>query len=223
MAHVIRTIERPPVELVEAFRRLSAATVYEALGRRGALDARIKAVSPGVKLCGPAITVLPHVGDVLMLHKAVALAQAGDVIVCEPSAQSETALLGELLTLQASVRGIAGFVINGYVRDVAAIRWIGLPVFALGASVRGAVRDTLGFINHTISCAGVPVSPGDIVLGDDDGVVVVPRLEAQAVLARALEREARELALRDQIRHGRTTMELLGLDAVAEAQGLEEV
>lgn len=222
MPHVITRIQRPTPDLVQRFSQLSTATVHEAQGKLGAMSEDIKPIYPGMKVCGPAFTVLGHPGDNLILHKALAIAQPGDVLVVDMGGHTEGGYWGEMMATSAMARGIRGLVINGTVRDAAAMRDMGFPVFAKGISMKGTYKEALGFVNHPISCAGVIVHPGDLVLGDDDGVVVVPLGRLEEVLQKSLARDQHEDEVRRKLAQGITTLELMGLAEVLKRKGLEE-
>lgn len=198
----VSEIERPRSEIVAAFRGFATANVADVLGRFGGMRPDIKAIKEGVGLCGPAITVKLRPADNLMLHKAVDLAHAGDVLVVETGGNCTNAPWGELLTLSALKKGIAGLVIDGVIRDVSAIRSLGFPVFARGTSPNGCDKDGPGEVNVPIVCGGVTVYPGDIVLGDDDGVVVVPRERAEDIAERVRRKVAQEDERKKEIASG---------------------
>jgi 4-hydroxy-4-methyl-2-oxoglutarate aldolase len=214
--------ERPSTEIIERFRNLQTATVHEALGKRGAVDSEIKPIFSGMALCGPALTIMSPVGDNITLHKAISVASPGDVLVANVGGYEEAGVWGEIVSLAAKVKGIEGLVIDGCVRDSLRIKELGFPVFARGLSIKGTVKETLGHIGYSISLGGVTVYPGDIVLGDDDGVVIVPNEEVQEVLALAVEKEKAEEEIMRKIREGKSTMELLGFDELLKKKALSE-
>ena len=222
MPHVIRTVTRPDPDLLAKFSNLSAATVYEAAGKVGAMDHDIRPLGVGMRVCGPALTVWCPPGDNLMLHKAVTLARPGDVLVADVGGYLEAAGWGEILTIAALERGIAGIVTNGAVRDVARLLALGFPVFCRGISMKGTTKKNLGRVNHPICCGGVYVQPGDLVVGDDDGVVVVARDRMREVLQLAVERVEREEEIVKALKQGRSTLEILGLQEILLAEGLLE-
>lgn len=207
-------IQRAPSDLLAQFKERETATVYEAAGKSGAMAHTIRPIAPGLKLCGSALTVRCQAADNLTLHAAIALAQAGDVIVADVGQQLEAGHWGEITTVAAQTRGVVGLVINGGVRDVAPIRDRGFPVFAGSISMKATVKASPGTINHPIVCGGVPVRPGDIVLGDDDGIVVVAQEEAEKVLAAALEREEKEADVMRRLAAGELTLDLLGFRGI---------
>lgn len=172
-------------------------------GRRGALDGRVRALAPGMRLCGPALTVEVRPGDNLMIHAALVLAQPGDVMVIDGKADTTSALMGELMCAHARAAQIAGIVVDGAVRDVAALRTGSMPVFACASNPNGPTRTQGGRIGHAISAGGVSIEPGDLVVGDDDGVVVVRRADVDTVLAAAQDKIASEQKRMQDIREGR--------------------
>lgn len=222
MVNVITKIERPDKEIVAQFEKEAPATVYEAQGKIGAMMSDIKPIYSGMKICGPVITVQCHPGDNIMLHKAIAIAQPGDVLVVHVG-YSEAGYWGEVLTTAAQARGVGGLVMDGSVRDGLAIKKHKFPVFSKGLCMKGTVKETLGFINYPIMCGNVLVNPGDIILGDDDGIVVVPKEKAQETLKKSQDREKNEQIMMEKLALGKlTTLELLGLDKVLKAKGLQE-
>ena len=208
-----------PAQL-DALRRLGAATVYEAQGARGALDSGLKPLDPGSILVGPAFTVDARPADNLILHLAVQKARPGDVLVVDAKAFMEAGPWGDVLTLQAMHKGIAGLVISGCVRDASAIVGLGFPVFCRGLSIKGTGKNQPGVLNAPLAIGGGVVHPGDIVVGDRDGLVVVPQDEVAAALASSLAREDKERAQRLAIERGTSTIELLGLQPALDRLGL---
>jgi 4-hydroxy-4-methyl-2-oxoglutarate aldolase len=184
------------------------------MGRRGALDAGLRPLWQGIRLCGTAFTLRARVGDNLTLHQAIYAAQAGDVLVADAGGYTEAGMWGDVTTTAAMARGIEGLVIDGAVRDVESIRQMRFPIFSRGVSMKGTTKKSLGEIGVPIALGGVTVNPGDLVLGDEDGVVVVPKEIAAEVLEAARRKEAYEEGLRQQLRAGKTTLELLGFDEV---------
>ena len=205
-------------ELIEAYLALETATVYESNNKQGALDRAIRPIYSGIRLCGQALTVRCQPADNLTLHAAIALAQPGDVIVADVGGYQDAGHWGEITTVAAQVRGVAGLVINGGVRDIAAIRARGFPVFAAAVCMQATVKRTLGQINQPIHCGGVPVMPGDLVLGDDDGVVVVPQAQVEAVLAAARAKAEAEADVMRRLGEGELTLDILGFRSVLAQQ-----
>lgn len=195
---------------VERLCALDTATLYES-GAHGTMTSEVKMLSGDRRLAGPALTVMCPPGDNLMIHVAVARAQAGMVIVVQ-SHDPTYGVWGEVLTVAALARGIAGLVVDGSVRDLGAIRRLGFPVFARGTALRGTTKIAPGTIDTVITCGGVPVSSADLIVGDESGIVVIRPRDAEDVLAKAQERCEKEASLMKELRAGRTTMELFDLD-----------
>jgi 4-hydroxy-4-methyl-2-oxoglutarate aldolase len=198
-----------------------SATLHEAQGQTGALASAIKPLDPTRRLAGPAMTVDAKPGDNLVIHHALTFAQPGDVLVVDAKGYAEAGPWGDILTLAAQKIGIAGLVIDGAVRDSDSILEMGFPVFSRGLSICAAQKNQPGQISVPIICGGVAISPGDWIMGDRDGVVVIPRRNVSAVIAAAKEREAAEIALRRGIEAGKSTVELLGLETSLRRVGLE--
>jgi 4-hydroxy-4-methyl-2-oxoglutarate aldolase len=222
MTHIRTKIERPSQELVDRFSKLGAATVHEASGRRGAVDPAIKPIRKGLRLCGPAFTVQCAPNDNLMLHKALEKAQAGDVLVCAVSGYPEGGYFGGLMAVSAVARRLGGLAIDGCIRDSEEIIAMGFPIFARGFCIRGTSKSVGGLINHPTVFGGIVVQPGDLILGDDDGMVVVARDDAASVVTKALQRMEAEAKKAEQLRSGISSVELNKLGKVFEALGLVE-
>ncbi len=217
--------ERPEPSVVEAFRELMDQTgcltgnVGDCLGRGAAMDSRIKGLSHGMKLVGPALTVKVPPTDNLMIHKALTLVKPGDVIVIDGGGDHSWALLGFLIVRTAMKLGVAGMIVDGAVRDAAEIRRVGFPLFAAGVSPNGPFKEGPGEINYPIQCGGQVVGPGDLIVADDDGVIVVKKELAPECITKVkgvMERENKRLA---EIESGITTRP--GLDEIMKRKGLE--
>ncbi|MGB3436486.1 4-carboxy-4-hydroxy-2-oxoadipate aldolase/oxaloacetate decarboxylase [Achromobacter sp.] len=208
-------------DLLATLRQLGAATVYEAQGAKGALDHGIKPIDPTVRLAGPAFTVDCRPADNLMLHYAVQKARPGDVLVVDAKAFMEAGPWGDVLTLQAMQVGIAGLLINGCVRDANLIIELGFPVFCRGLSIKGTGKFQPGRINVPVSIGDTIVHPGDYIVGDRDGVAVIPGNELEQTISRSLAREEKEAGQRKAIEQGVFTTELLGLTDTLRRLGLE--
>jgi 4-hydroxy-4-methyl-2-oxoglutarate aldolase len=209
----IRTeIERLDTGVVETARALAAATLHEAAGRIGVMPSAIKPVAPSFRVCGPALTVHSPPGDNLWLHRAIYVAQPGDVLVVSVSGGYDFGYWGEIMSCAARTRGLAGLVIDGCVRDGGILADFGLPVFARGLCMRGTGKDhgARGWINFPTLFDGLTVHPGDLIVGDTDGVIVIPRERADAAVAAAAQREAKEAAILERICAGERTLEVYG-------------
>ena len=222
MAHVIHNIQRVSVELINQYKELSSATIHEASGGKGALSHRIKPISPEMKVCGPVVTVKVRPCDNLILHKAIYVAQKGDVIVADAEGYMEAGAWGEIMAVAAHHRGIGGLVFNGMVRDSQAMSELGFPVFSCGLSIKGTEKTSLGWINHPLNLDNITIFPGDLILGDRDGLVVVKREEAQEVLQKSLAREEKEKGIKERLKRGESTLDIYGFADILKARGLAE-
>lgn len=189
---VIRHIERVDPAVVAEAAQYPSSILADVAGRRGALNGRIAPLAPSMRFAGPAITVEVRPGDNLMIHAAMAVAQPGDVIVVDGKGDLSSALMGEIMSQQCVALGVVAVVIDGAVRDSEAIRELGFPMFAAGLNPNGPTKSVSGRLNHPISIGGVSVSPGDLVVGDADGVTVVERSKAAAMLPLAADKVAAE-------------------------------
>jgi len=205
---------------LERLRALGVATVYEAQGAKGALDSGIKPLDPDSRLVGPALTVDTRPADNLMLHYALLKARPGDVLVVDAKGFLEAGPWGDVLTAAAMKAGIAGLVIHGAVRDASAIVQTGFPVFCRGLSIKGTGKHQPGRLNVPVCIGDALIRPGDVIVGDRDGLVVVARDEVDAVIAKAEAREAKEAEQRSAIERGVSTAELLGLMPVLQRLAL---
>jgi 4-hydroxy-4-methyl-2-oxoglutarate aldolase len=206
---------------LQALSRLGSATVYEAQGAIGALDSGMKPLDPASRLAGPALTVDTWPADNLMLHYALLKAKPGDVLVVDAKAFVEAGPWGDVLTAAAMKVGVAGLVINGAVRDAAMIVDAAFPVFCRGLSIKGTTKHQPGRVNVPVCIGGVVIHPGDIVVGDRDGVVIIAADSVDATLAAADTREAKENGFRAAIAEGQMTVDLLNLRATLARLKLE--
>jgi RraA family protein len=200
---ILRRRIRVSPSLIEAARGLPLANVSDVMNRMSGDGGLLRPMHDGTPLAGAALTVRTRAGDNLLVHKAIDLAEPGDVIVVDAGGATGTAIIGEIMVTYARRRGVAGFVIYGAVRDAAALKAQDLPVFAVGVSHRGPYKDGPGEINVPVVIGGMVVMPGDLVLGDTDGVLAVPALEAEAVIAAARAKQAAEAETLRALREGR--------------------
>ena len=207
MPKVVTGIPTIPTETVTRYKKLSVATVHEAQGRVGLLSPEIRPVKEGLKLVGRAVTVFATPGDNLMIHVAMEQCEPGDVMVVAVNSRSDCGYFGDLLATLMQARGITGLVIDSGVRDLADLRQMNMSVFSRCISAQGTVKETLGDVNIPVVCGGQVINPSDLIIGDDDGVVVVRRHELDSVAQKSEAREDREASIRAKYRDG-----ILGLD-----------
>jgi 4-hydroxy-4-methyl-2-oxoglutarate aldolase len=222
MVHVITKIERPPKDVIDQFGKIGTATVHEASGKKGYVDCAIKPIAKGVRICGPAFTVQCHPRDNLMLHKALERAQPGDILVASVGGYYEAGYWGALMATSALARKLGGLAIDGCVRDSEEMITMGFPVFCRGCCILGTAKTGLGLINHPTSFGGLVVHPGDLILGDDDGMVVVERNECKAVLEKSIDRTEGEKKKSVQLAAGVSSVEFNKLGKIFEFLGLKE-
>ncbi|MDW5325325.1 4-carboxy-4-hydroxy-2-oxoadipate aldolase/oxaloacetate decarboxylase [Plantactinospora sp. KLBMP9567] len=204
---IVRTDAAPPADAVAQLARQGVSTVHEAQGRTGLLGHLLRPIYPGARIAGRAVTVSAQPGDNLMIHAAVEQTRPGDVLVVAFTSPNTDGAFGELLATSLRARGVLGLVIDAGCRDVAALTELGFPVWSRAVSAQGTVKASPGSVNVPIVLGGAYVRPGDVIVADDDGIVVVPRERAREVAAAGAEREAKEEEKRRQLADG-----VLGLD-----------
>lgn len=218
---VIRTIERAARNTVDALGQIGTATVHEAIGRRCYLGVDLKAIQQGTKVAGSAVTVLSHPGDNTMVHAAVELCEPGDILVVATTSPSTHGMFGDLLASSLMVRGVRGLVIDAGVRDTMDLREMGFPVWARHVGIQGTVKATPGSCNVPVRVGDHVINPGDVVCADDDGVVSVPRAEAEWALEQSQARLATEAGTRARLEAGELGFDFYGLRDKVEGWGVQ--
>jgi 4-hydroxy-4-methyl-2-oxoglutarate aldolase len=223
---IVRTNRRPDPDAVEVLGRVGVATAHEAMGRRGLTHPVLRPIYPGARIAGRAVTVLSHPGDNLMIHACIEQCGPGDVLVITTTSPSTDGMFGELFATQLAARGVRGLVMDAGVRDVAELTAMGFPAWSRAVSAQGTVKATPGSVNVPVVVAGAYIRPGDVIVADDDGVLVVPFEDAPEVAEKSLAREAAEQGKREKFQAGvlgldfynlRPTLERLGVTYVDEA------
>jgi len=218
---IVSTIQRAPAELISRLGDCGVATVHEAQGRTGLMRPYMRPLDARSRVAGSAVTVLCHPGDNLMLHAALSVVRPGDLLVVATVSPSTDGMFGELLGQSCRARGVAGLVIDAGVRDVTDLIAMPFPVWSRAVHAQGTEKKIAGCVNVDVICAGVLVRPGDVVVADADGVVVVPRGQAAVVVGASDARVEKERRTRERLMAGELGLDIYGLREVLVAQGTE--
>jgi 4-hydroxy-4-methyl-2-oxoglutarate aldolase len=222
-AKIVRSIPRPDAQAVKLLGELGTATVHESQGRTGVMFPYMRPIYLSAKVAGPAVTVSCHPGDNLMIHASIEVCKPGDVLVVVTTSESTDGMFGDLLGTSCQAHGVAALIIDAGVRDTAELTAIQFPVWAKAISPQGTVKASPGSVNVPVVCAGILVNPGDVIVGDADGVVVVPRATAADVAKAGQQRVAKEEKTRERLAAGELGIDYYGLRAKLKELGVEYV
>lgn len=220
---IVKTIQRAAAEVIKTLGEQGVATIHEAQGRTGLLRPYMRPIYPTARVAGSAVTVSCQPGDNLMIHAALEVCQPGDVLVVTTTSESTDGMFGELLATSCQARGVTGLVIDAGVRDVADLTALDFPVWAKAISAQGTVKATPGSVNVEVVCAGALIRPGDVIVGDLDGVVVIKRELAAAAAALGQKRLEKEAQSRAKLKAGELGLDFYGLRAKLKELGVEYV
>ncbi|HZH58512.1 MAG TPA: 4-carboxy-4-hydroxy-2-oxoadipate aldolase/oxaloacetate decarboxylase [Metabacillus sp.] len=215
------SFERPNKKWNEKFSNIPTPVIGDVMGRQNVMDERIRPTWAGARFVGPALTIMTYPSDNFMIHLGVSLAQEGDILVVDAGNYQNAGLWGEILTVNAMQRKVKGLVIDGAVRDVKEIEEMQFPMFASGINARGGYKSNPGTVNIPVSCGGVAVNPGDLIVGDENGVAVIPRLDIEHVYEECVKKIESEKQIIEQLKQGKDTFEIMNLQEILDKIGIK--
>lgn len=218
--YVIKNINRPKLETIEAFKKLDVSTVYEAQGKQGLLSSGLKPLIQGSSICGPAVTAVCYAGDNLTIHAAIEVCRPGDILVVSTIGESEAGMIGELIVTALMKRGVQGMVIESGIRDAAQLRKMGFPVWSKAIYSEGTTKVRGGWVNAPAVCGGISIHPGDLVMADDDGVVAVKKEDLDFALDASIKRMKKEEGTKEKIARGEISLDFYQLRETLEKENV---
>jgi 4-hydroxy-4-methyl-2-oxoglutarate aldolase len=218
--YVLKNIQRPEKHLIDDLAKFDVSTVYEAQGKIGLLSDNFRTIAQGDFIIGPVVTAICHAGDNLMIHAAIEVCQPGDILVVTTIGESNAGMIGELIVSALMKRGVKGLIIDAGIRDVAQIRELGFPVWSKAIHSSGTTKNRGGWVNSEANCGGVIIRPGDVIMADDDGVVVIDKFNIQNAIDSSVKRTNREVNTKQKINNGELSLDFYGLREVLDKEGV---
>ncbi|MUG72279.1 4-carboxy-4-hydroxy-2-oxoadipate aldolase/oxaloacetate decarboxylase [Paenibacillus validus] len=218
--YVVKNIKRPDEQIIAEYSKLDVSTVHEAQGKMGLLSREIKSISSGAAICGPAVTAVCYAGDNLMIHAAIEVCRPGDILVISTIGENAIGMIGELIVMALMKRGVKGVITESGIRDAAQIRELGFPIWTKAIHSQGAVKTRGGWVNAPAVCGGAAVNPGDLMMADDDGIVVVKRDDIQSTLEASKERMRKEEGTKEKIARGELSLDFYQLREVLKRENV---
>ena len=216
--YIIKEIDRPSKQIIEEFNKLDVSTVYEAQGKQGLMNHRLKPILDNTLICGPAVTAVCPAGDNLMIHAAIEVCKPGDILVITTIGEGLAGMIGELIVTALIKRGVRGVIIDSAIRDVAQIREMGFPIWTRAVYSQGTTKSRGGWVNSSTVCGGAAIQPGDLIMADDDGVVVVPKDDIPFALEASKRRLAKEEDTKNRIFEGEISIDFYNLRPILQEQ-----
>jgi 4-hydroxy-4-methyl-2-oxoglutarate aldolase len=218
--YVVKNIHRPSSEMLDQFKKIDVSTIYEAQGKRGLMNHELKPVAQNSFVCGPAVTAICPAGDNLMIHAAIEVCKPGDVLVITTIGESSSGMIGELIISALKKRGVQGVIIDAGIRDVVQIREMGFPVWTKAVHSEGTTKNRGGWVNASAVCGGATVEPGDLIVADEDGVVVVKKEEMNTTLEASNQRLLKEVGTKEKIARGEISLDFYNLRPVLDKENV---